>query len=382
MSFSKSFLTLIKPVGWIYLLLQYKLPFFSKVKEISKLAYCALVKGNRILVVYTKNHPRMNTIAQNSPKGILFARLTFQLNKENYFFKFLASKINIIYEDGPTTFSLTTDQPIVKEFEHHHFGEEKLAETQIKKIFVMSKWAKPNFDDPEHKMEVLYPTLPLKRTTAKKAEIEKKPLTIFFVGSGAACKGADILYNAFESVERKFDNQYQLNLVMASNYKRNYYFYQVNNECLERTLHAYKKSLKKKNVYFGRIYPPMLVDYFYRKSDIYVLPTRYDSCPFSVLEAMSAALPVIATNITSIPEMVKHGENGFLLDVKDFDVQSREYFEYAVKELEKYLTILIEDASLRLEMGNESLQRVKRKFNLDYKKERLKNVFEEFVPRN
>jgi glycosyltransferase involved in cell wall biosynthesis len=381
MSSSKSFLTLMKPVGLVYLLWQYRLPFLTKVKEISRLAYCVLVKGNRILVVYTKNHPRMNAVAQNPPQGILFVRLTSKFNGKNYFIKFLASKIDIIYEDGPTTFSLTTDQPIVKEYEHHHFGEHRLADKQIKKIFVMSKWAKPNFDDPEHKMEVLYPA-PLKGISARKAKIETKQLTILLVGSGAACKGADILYQAFENLERKFENQYQLNLVMASNYKRNYHFYSVNEECLERTRHAYEKSLKKRNVYFGRIYPPMLVDYFYRNSDIYVFPTRYDSCPFSVLEAMSGVLPVIATNITSIGELVKHGENGFLLDVKDFDVQSREYFEYAVKEVEKYMTILIEDASLRLEMGNESLQRVKRKFNLDYKKERLKKLFEEIVPRN
>jgi hypothetical protein len=197
MSFSKSFLTLIKPACWIYLLLLYKLPFLSKVKEISRLAYCVLVKGNRILVVYTKNHPRMNTIAQNFPKGFLFARLTSQFNKENYFLKFLASKIDIIYEEGPTTLSLRTDQPIIKEFEHHHFAEQRLADKQIKKIFVMSKWAKPNFDDPEHKMEVLYPALPLKRTPARKTKIETKQLTILLVGSGAACKGADILYQAF-----------------------------------------------------------------------------------------------------------------------------------------------------------------------------------------
>lgn len=97
---------------------------------------------------------------------------------------------------------------------------------------------------------------------------------------------------------------------------------------------------------------------------------------------MSSALPIIATNITAIPEMVKHGENGFLLDVKDFDVQSQEYFEYAVKELEKYLTILIEDALLRLKIGEASRKRVERKFNMEYKKKRLKTLFEEIVQKD
>jgi len=94
---------------------------------------------------------------------------------------------------------------------------------------------------------------------------------------------------------------------------------------------------------------------------------------------LSHGLPVVATNITAIPEMVKPGENGFLIDVKDFDVQSQEYFEYAVKELEKYMTILIEDAPLRLKMGETSRKISERKFNLEYKKNRLKNMFEEIV---
>jgi glycosyltransferase involved in cell wall biosynthesis len=371
----------MKPVGWIYLIWQYKLSFFRKFREILDLVYCVITKRGRILVAYTKNHTRMNSIAKNAPRGILFVKLTFPF-KKNYLMNLLASQIDIIYEDGPTTFSLTIDQPIIKEYEHFHFSQHKLADKQIKKIFVMSKWAKPNFNDPERKIEVLYPAVPLKKIlskNAKTAKIETKQLNILLMGSSAACKGVDILYYAFEKVEKTFENQYQLNLIIGSNYKRNNSFYPVNDECLDRTHQVYKNSLKKKNVYFDRIYPPMLVDYCYKNADIYVMPTRYDSFGISILEAMSAGLPIIATNITAIPEMVKHGENGFLLDVKDFDVQSREYFEYAVEELEKYLTILIEDASLRSEMGNESLQRVKRKFNLDYKKELLKKLFEEII---
>jgi len=375
MSFSKSFLTLMKPVGLVYLLWQYKLPFLAKVKEVSRLAYCALVKGNRLLVVYTKNHPIWLAIAHNPPKGVMFVRVTSNF-KANFFLSFLASKIDIIYEDGPTNFSLRTVQPIVKEYEHQHFGEHLLADPQIKKIFLLSKWAMPLFPDPNHKMEVLSPATTLKKARARK---ELKQLTFFMAGAMAACKGADILYQAFENVERKFEGQYTLFLLMASNYKRQVSFYPVNAECLERTRQAYEKSRYKKNVYFDRIYPPMLVNYCYRNVDVYVLPTRFDSFGFSIVEALSHGLPVVATNITAIPEMVKPGENGFLIDVKDFDVQSQEYFEYAVKELEKYMTILIEDAPLRLKMGETSRKISERKFNLEYKKNRLKNMFEEIV---
>ena len=375
MSLSKLFLTLMKPVGLVYLFWQHKLPLLTKVKEIFNLVYCAIIKKDKILVVYNKNHPQWVTMARNPPEGIMFVRVTSHFNG-NWLLNLLASKIDISYDYGHNHFTLATNQPIVKQYEHPHFRQERLADQQIKKIFVMSKWAKPDFPDPEHKLEVLYPTTPIKKV---KARTKNQQLTLFMAGAPAACKGADILYQAFENVERKFSGQYALSLIMASNYNRQVDFYPVNEECFDRTRQAYEKSIHKKNVYFERIYPPIVVDYLYRNVDIYVLPTRFDSFGFSILEAMSAGLPIIATNITAIPEMVKPRENGFLIDVKDFDVQSQAYFEYAVKELEKYLTILIEDAPLRLEMGEASRKRVERKFNMEYKKSRLKTVFEEIV---
>lgn len=377
MYFSKTLLTVIKPLGWAYLFWQYRSSSLNKFKEIINLTYCVLTKGKRILVVYTKNHPRMNSIAENSPEGIVFVRLTYPF-KRNRFLDSLASKIDIVYEDGPTNFSLKTDQPVVKEYEHHHWGQHRLEDKQIKKIFVMSNWANPNFPNSEQKVEVLYPALPAIKHHKEKSR-DSKNLTFFMAGSGAGCKGADIIFRAFENLEQKFAGRYQLNLVMASNYRRNYDFFPVNEACLTRTRQAHEKSLSKKNVYFSPMYPPCIVNYFYRNSDIYVIPTRYDSLPFSVLEAISYGLPIVTTNITSIPELVEHGKNGFLIDVRDFDVQSLAYYDYASQELEKYLTILIENADLRLSMAEESKRRVENKFNLDYKKNRLKTLFEEII---
>lgn len=379
MYFSKPLLSAIKPLGWAYLFWQYRSSSLNKIKEIFNLTYRALTKGDRILVAYTKNHPRMNSIAENAPEGIIFVRLTHPF-KRTRFLDFLASKIDIVYEDGPTNFSLKTNHPVVKEYEHPHWQQKRLEDQQIKKIFVMSNWANPNFPNSEQKVEVLYPAIPAIEHRTKKSR-DSKNLTFFMAGSGAGCKGADIIFQAFESLERKFAGHYQLNLVMASNYRRNYDFYSVNEDCLARTRQAYKKSLSKSNVYFSPMYPPCIVNYFYKNADVYVIPTRYDSFSFSVLEAINYGLPIVASDITAISEVVKNGQNGFLIDVKDFDLQSDAYFEYATAELEKYLTILIESADLRLKMGEESVKLAKSKFNLEYKKNRLKELFLEIVKR-
>jgi len=377
MTVLRIFLTLMKPVGLIYLLWEYKLPFLIKVREIIALTYRVMTKRKgEILVAYTKNHPAYNIIAHDPPPGIVLVRLSSRL-KPNFLLKFLAARIDICYEDAPTPVTLRTNQPIVKESECPYFNKEFLIDPQVKKIFVYSQWAKPNSPDPDAKMEILHPAPVLKKV---KPKLESKRVTIFMSGAASARKGADILYQAFENVESKLAGQYQLFLILASNYKSQEAFYPVNSECSERIQTLYKKCQSKKNTYWGRVYPPRFVDYIYDHSDIYVLPARFDTCPFSVFEAMASSLPIIVSGIQAFPEMVHHGENGFLIDASNYDdLQSQEYFDHAVRQLEEYLTILIKDPALRLQMGKASRNRVEQKFNVEYRKNRLKAVFEEIT---
>ena len=48
--------------------------------------------------------------------------------------------------------------------------------------------------------------------------------------------------------------------------------------------------------------------------DLFVFPTRFDYSPYAVIEAMTAGVPVIATRVGAIPEMVEDGVSGFLID--------------------------------------------------------------------
>jgi len=51
------------------------------------------------------------------------------------------------------------------------------------------------------------------------------------------------------------------------------------------------------------------------RSDIFLYPTHYgEGCPVGLLEAMGAGLAIVSTRVAAIPEIVKGGQNGFLVD--------------------------------------------------------------------
>jgi glycosyltransferase involved in cell wall biosynthesis len=55
----------------------------------------------------------------------------------------------------------------------------------------------------------------------------------------------------------------------------------------------------------------------YRESDIFTLTSQADSTGDVLVQALASGLPIVATNVGPIPEMVEHGENGLLVPAGD-----------------------------------------------------------------
>ncbi|WEG10995.1 glycosyltransferase family 4 protein [Pullulanibacillus sp. KACC 23026] len=59
------------------------------------------------------------------------------------------------------------------------------------------------------------------------------------------------------------------------------------------------------------------IAYLLAESDLCVFPSLTENLPYGIMEAQSMGLPVIATKVGGIPEMIKHGETGLLISPSD-----------------------------------------------------------------
>jgi len=77
-----------------------------------------------------------------------------------------------------------------------------------------------------------------------------------------------------------------------------------------------KLQLEDKVVHFKNI-PDEKMFQLYTLADISITPTLYEGLPLVILEAMACGKPIIASNVSEVPQVVKHGENGFLVPPRD-----------------------------------------------------------------
>ncbi len=75
-------------------------------------------------------------------------------------------------------------------------------------------------------------------------------------------------------------------------------------------------GLERKVTLLGKKSPALIADYF-AAADIFVLNSGYEGFSHQILEAMVAGVPVIASSSGGNKEVIKQGENGFMIKYND-----------------------------------------------------------------
>jgi len=170
--------------------------------------------------------------------------------------------------------------------------------------------------------------------------------------------GIEYLIRAFKIVAFKIvvDKGYDLNLLI------------VGDGSLRKNLEKLTKTLNLSNSvkFIGGVDNYKVVQYL-QKMDIFVIPSIRESFGVAAVEASACSIPVIASNIGGLPEVVIDGSTGFLVPPRD---------ENAIADR---MIRLIDDSELRVQMGSEGREYVKSNYDLQICGSLMKSKYEEII---
>lgn len=107
---------------------------------------------------------------------------------------------------------------------------------------------------------------------------------------------------------------------------------------------------------------------YYEAADVFVLPSLAEGLPVVLMEAMAMELPVIATRIMGIPELVEQGVNGLLVTPG------------CAAPLAEAILELARDPQRRADLGRRGRQAVEERFDIAVTSAALAGVFREHLP--
>ena len=181
-----------------------------------------------------------------------------------------------------------------------------------------------------------------------------EPENILFTGRFVSAKGLTFLADAIPEVVSKHPNA-TFTFIGPGNFQ----------PYLNRIL---AHNVPNRNVNLvGYVKDRDAVLEYYRRCDLFVVPTLYENLPTRVLEAMACGKPVVATNVSAIPEIINSGDNGILVPPR-----SEEALANAINGL-------LDNRSLMRRMGTRARESVEGKFDWEVNARKVASLYEELI---
>jgi len=195
-----------------------------------------------------------------------------------------------------------------------------------------------------------------------------KPLNVLFVGRLEKRKGVHVL---MEAIPKVID---RLKYVEFTIVGRDTFFQrdETSFKSPERKnfkTEFYEKlpsEIKRKVHLVGEVSKDELENY-YKNCDLFVAPSLHETFGFVYLEAMSCGKPVVGCKVGGVPEVIKDGKTGFLVEPSNPD------------QLAEAIVRILKDPKLRLEIGMESRRYVGERFHLRDMVKKTEKLYEALI---
>lgn len=180
--------------------------------------------------------------------------------------------------------------------------------------------------------------------------IETERPTILFVGRFVPAKDLDTLIDGFSEIVEKYPGS-ELLLI-------------GDGPLMGQVQSKVEKMSISENIRLAGYVENEDLAKYYRSSDIFVLSSRSENHPITLMEAMSCGLPVIAPDIGWIPNMMTDGQEGRIVTQGD------------VGELADAIEYILESEERKKKMGNRGRERAEKEFEWESRAESLRGIFE------
>lgn len=118
----------------------------------------------------------------------------------------------------------------------------------------------------------------------------------------------------------------------------------------------------------GPVARDTLYDEVYPRADAFLYPTHFDCAPFVVQEALAHGLPVLAPRIMGLPDLVRHGETGYLFEPGNID------------EATSAALALLRDSETMTRMRAAAVTDFEERFSIRHRNDVLGSVYQSLAP--